>query len=133
MRLEHADMLQGAELVVDDTAVVAVAIELKGREARDESGRSRVADETLRAGGESPVLLATAAGRAGVRHVKCLADAAGANELGVGLLGVPAVGVSCPFVLLPNQKSRLDSLADRLERVIDNVKAERLNQNRAVG
>ena len=130
--MEHADVLECAELVVDGAAVVAVAIELEWSEARDEAGRSRVADETLCTGGESPVLLATAARRARIGHLERLADAAGANQLGVGLLGVPAVRVTGPFPLLPNQKSRLDSLAGRLQGVVKSVKAERLNQNRAV-
>ena len=40
-------MLERAKLVIDDTAVVDVPIELERRKSQNEAGRSRVADEAL--------------------------------------------------------------------------------------
>ena len=109
--LEHADVLERAELVVDGAAVVAVAVELERGEAQDEARRSRVADQALGAGGEPPDLLAAAARLGRVGHLELLGGAGGGDQLGVGLLGVPAVGVADPFPLLAGQQAGLDPLA----------------------
>ena len=57
-RLEEADVVEGAELVVHDAAVVVVPVHLRRVQAQDEPGRARVAEHALAAAGDAPGLSA---------------------------------------------------------------------------
>ncbi len=114
-------------------AVIVVAVKLEWIEGRVEAEGSRVADHALGPGREPPVLLATAARLGRVGHLEHLGVARAADQLAVGLLGVPSVGITGPFSLLANQQTRLDSPAGGLAGGFDHVEAERLHQDRAVG
>ncbi len=61
--------------------------------------------------GKRPDLLTLAARLARVGHDELLGVAARGDQLGVGLLGIPAVRVADPFPLLAGEQTRLDPLA----------------------
>src|SRR5262245_62015575 len=77
--LENTDVLERAKLVVNGATVIAVAVELEWGEAQDKAGCSRVAEQALGAGGETPGLLASAARLSRVGHLE-IPEAAGGGD-----------------------------------------------------
>ena len=72
-----------------------------------------VAAEALGAAVEAPRQLAASAGGGGVGHVEQLARPFGGDERGVGLRGIPAVGVGVPSLAIEVEQLRLDAAGAR--------------------
>src|SRR5215831_3316014 len=100
VELEDAQVFERAELVVDFSAIIKIAVHLCFGEAQDEVGGAAVADEAFGAAGVMPGLLSLAAGGAGVFDGKGLIYAGSGGELGIGLSIVPDVGVAGPVLAL---------------------------------
>ena len=72
-------------------------------------------------------------GADGVGDLVFLAVARASHQFSVGLVGVPPVGIADPLALLAGQEAGLDLPGGGLAVVADDVEAEGLGQDRAVG
>src|SRR5207249_12230176 len=96
---EQAQMLQGTQLVGDDTAVIVVLVLLERVDTEDELCWHGVTERTLRAAREVPGLLPAATGSLGIADGKGPVQAARVQEGGVRLLVIPDVGVAAPVLV----------------------------------
>ena len=109
---EDADVIQRSQLVVADSAVIMVSIQLSLGESQHEVGRAAVTGHALAAAGKTPGHGVRVAG-GGVLQQEILLAAPFLDEVGIRGLLIPAIRVAGPLALLPQQDARLDTESRR--------------------
>ena len=125
-------------MIFDPARVAVGAVHLQVAQAQHKTHGATVTAEALRAAGEMPALPTEALGGGGIRAIEIRIGPFRRDEVGIGLVGIPAVRIPGPSAILAGHQARLDPASrgvcsPRSSRGLRRRQAQGLHQHCAVG